>query len=317
MAKPFTFSTKRAGRNIYVQFALPDGGRTFQKSTGTSNRKEAEKIAMEWLVNGNIPERINSAKPSGSKLNMDKLALFNNLKTYDFEEEDICKIIKILKDRKIIISAIRPKTKESILIDDILETFWNYEESPYVKSMAAETGKIISMSYCKTCESRVRLYWLPALKGKYIGEERDIPIPISDKLREELMLQAQMNPLFDGDESFIFFGMYPSKPACSKQWNKYLKRALSRMKYPNPKEICFHSWRLFFCSRMLDVIPDKRVVMALSGHKTTAMLDHYGKHVFCQQEFLKRGFSGYNKQQVFLPLFLQNSAKKSLSLWKA
>ncbi|MDY4985113.1 MAG: hypothetical protein SO112_03750 [Treponema sp.] len=38
------------------------------------------------------------------------------LKTYDFEE-DICKIIKILKDRKIIISAIRPKTKESILVD--------------------------------------------------------------------------------------------------------------------------------------------------------------------------------------------------------
>ena len=113
MAKPFTFSTKRAGGNIYVQFALPDGGRTFQKSTGTSNRKEAEKIAMEWLVNGNIPERINSAKPSESKLNMDKLALFNNLKTYDFEEEDICKII---------ISAIRPKTKESILIDDILKS---------------------------------------------------------------------------------------------------------------------------------------------------------------------------------------------------
>ncbi|WP_443737928.1 hypothetical protein [Treponema sp.] len=33
------------------------------------------------------------------------------------------------------------------------------------------------------------------------------------------------------------------------------------------------------CSRMLDVILDKRVVMALSGHKTTAMLDHYGKHL--------------------------------------
>lgn len=51
------------------------------------------------------------------------------------------------------------------------------------------------------------------------------------------------------------------------------------MKYPNPKEICFHFWRHFFCSRMLDVIPDKRVVMTLSGHKTTAMLDHYGKHL--------------------------------------
>lgn len=51
------------------------------------------------------------------------------------------------------------------------------------------------------------------------------------------------------------------------------------MKYPNPKDICFHSWRHFFCSRMLDVIPDKRVVMALSGQKTTAMLDHYGNHL--------------------------------------
>lgn len=411
MAKPFTLSTKRAGGNYYVQFALPDGGRSFQKSTGTSNRKEAEKIAMEWLVNGNISARINSAVPSESKMNIDKLFLFNNLKTYDFREEDICKIIKILKDRKIIISAIRPKNKESILIEDILENFWDYEQSPYVKSMAAKTGKIISMSYCKTCESRIRLYWLPALKGKYIGEitrddlkavladkkiqslapktingiidsitiplkwafnegytenicyeglrrktvkskerhiltmdeaenlflgdywdndaarianrvamhtgmrageiaalrvkdiqpdgihvgsswckymglksckngdERYIPIPISKELRAELMLQAQMNPLFDDNESFIFFGLDPSKTACSKQWNKYLKRALTHMEYPNPKEICFHSWRHFFCSRMLDVIPDKRIVMALSGHKTTAMLDHYGKHL--------------------------------------
>lgn len=30
---------------------------------------------------------------------------------------------------------------------------------------------------------------------------------------------------------------------------------------------------------MLDVIPDKRIVMALSGHKTSAMLDHYAKHI--------------------------------------
>ncbi len=81
------------------------------------------------------------------------------------------------------------------------------------------------------------------LKSCKNGEERDIPIPISDELKEELMIQAQMNPYFDGDESFIFFGMDPTKPACSKQWNKYLKRALTLMKYPNPKEICFHSFR--------------------------------------------------------------------------
>ena len=45
MAKPYSFSTKRIGGNSYVQFALSGGGRTYQKSTGTTNRKDAEKIA--------------------------------------------------------------------------------------------------------------------------------------------------------------------------------------------------------------------------------------------------------------------------------
>ena len=49
MAKPYSFSTKRIGGNIYVQFALPGGGRTYEKSTGTTNRKDAEKIAMGYF----------------------------------------------------------------------------------------------------------------------------------------------------------------------------------------------------------------------------------------------------------------------------
>lgn len=416
MAKPFSFSTKRAGGNIYVQFALPDGGRTYQKSTGTNNRKEAERIAMEWLVNGNIPERINSATPTESKVNIDKLSLFNNLKTYDLTEEDVSKIIQIMKDRNFILTAVRPKTKESILIDEFLPKFWTYEDSPYRESMLAQ-GKNLSMSYFATCFSRANEYWLPALKGKTLGEitrddikkviaskkvqskasktingiidviviplrwcfnegyidycnvdglrrksvkskerkvltmemaeklfnpdlwdndtarianrvgmhtgmrtnevaalrvkditpegihvgnswcrymglktckngeERDIPIPISKELRDELMMQAQLNPLYDGENSFIFFGLDPEKPCCPKQWNKYLRRALEKLGYKDPKEISFYSWRHFFVSRMLDVIPDKRIVMALSGHKTTAMLEHYGKHLEQEKTF--------------------------------
>ena len=65
----------------------------------------------------------------------------------------------------------------------------------------------------------------------------------------------------------------------SKQFNKYLKRALKDIGYENSREICFHSWRHFFCSRMLDYVKDKRYVMALSGHKTEAMLNHYAAHL--------------------------------------
>ncbi len=105
MAKPFTFSTKRAGGNIYVQFALPDGGRTFQKSTGTSNRKEAEKILNEWLVKGNIPARVGS-KDSKVK-SIDKNRLFNDLRTAEFNSDDINNIIKILKERNYLYSGNR------------------------------------------------------------------------------------------------------------------------------------------------------------------------------------------------------------------
>ena len=49
MAKPYSFSTKRIGGNSCVQFVLPGGGRTYQKSTGTTNRKDAEKIAKGYF----------------------------------------------------------------------------------------------------------------------------------------------------------------------------------------------------------------------------------------------------------------------------
>ena len=314
MAKPFT--TKRAGGNIYVQFALPDGGRTFQKSTGTSNRKEAEKIAMERLVNGNIPEQINSAKPSESRVRLYWLPALKGKYIGEITKDDLK---SVLADKRI--QTLAPKTINGIIDSITIPLKWafneGYTENICYEGLRRKTTKsherhILTMDEAENLfhgdywdnvamHTGMRAGEIAALRVKDIqpdgihvgsswckymelkscknGEERDIPIPISDELREELMIQAQMNPYFDGDESFIFFGMDPTKPACSKQWNKYLKRALTLMKYPNPKEICFHLWRHFFCSRMLDVIPDKRVVMALSGHKTTAMLDHYGKHL--------------------------------------
>lgn len=49
MATPYSFSTKCIGGNSCVQFVLPGGGRTNQKSTGTTNRKDAGKIAKGYF----------------------------------------------------------------------------------------------------------------------------------------------------------------------------------------------------------------------------------------------------------------------------
>ncbi len=409
MTRPYSLFKKSNGY-FYVQFLLPDGSRSQNKSTGTKDRKEAESIAMKWTVLGDIPARINSKEEKDRFQSVDRLAFFKALGTYDFSPEEVDRIISTLKGRGLILSAVKPDSKQSIPIEKFLRDFWDYDASPYVKELAME-GRPLSRSHVKNERGRVEKYWIPRLKGMSIGsltcddlkdvvsdrkiqmlagktvngiveavttplkwamkrhyievipldglkrhdtkgeeravltmeqaervmgigwdndkaklankvamrtgmraseirglrvcdiredgihvdhawdryardtkcckngEARQLPIPISKELREELLIMGRLNPFCDTDRAFIFFSDKGNTPMDNSGWIKYLRRALAETGYDRPERIVFHSWRHFFCSRMLDVIPDKRVVMALSGHKTSAMLDHYGKHI--------------------------------------
>lgn len=403
MAKPYLIFKANSGI-YYAQIRLPDGSLSNNKSTGCRVRAEAERTVMEWIVSGNIPVR--TGGKSDKTQNLAKVKFFNALRNEDFDLDEIESIVKTLKERGYLLSAITKSRKGSLPIEEFLMTFWDYDNSPYVKE---KLGKKQSLHrhYCVNLQSRVRKYWLPRLKGKIIGEitrddieafflsedaqrlapktvnsiiaaitipmkwayyheltekncfdgiikctnkskarkilemdvanklmeadwdndkakianelamhtgmrageilaltlddlgddevyvtkswshydglkcckngeERAIPIPIPHQLLLKLKMLAGFNPHKDG---LIFFSSVKGKPMEGRQLNKYLKRALMSIGYPNPEEICFHAWRHFFCSRMLDVIMDKRVVMALSGHKTEAMLDHYASHL--------------------------------------
>lgn len=406
MAKPYSIFRKSSGI-YYVQFPLTDGGRSNIKSTGTRVRSEAEKTAMEWMVNGNIPNRINSKDKTEKLLTMSKLTFFNMLRTIDLPQTDVKTVIKIMKERGLISSAVLPATPESISAENFLRDFWDYEKSPYIKEKTLK-GESIHRSYCETMRSRIKLYWLPRLAGKTIGsivrddiktvfedpeilklahktingivssvtiplkwayynsltqnncfdgiikcsqkgkqrkiltmeqaaavfkidwendsaklanavamytgmrqgeiaalraedigtdrlyvkhswskydslkcckngEEREVPI--APQIRNALIAQARLNPYGEGMKGFIFFSLKPQQPTDPKNWLKYLHRALKDIGYSNPKEICFHSWRHLWCSRVCDIIEDKRVVMAGSGHKTETMLNHYAEHI--------------------------------------
>lgn len=75
MTRPYSLFIKSNGY-YYVQFLLSDGSRSQNKSTGTKDRREAEKIAMEWYVNGNIPTRINSKEEKSKFQTVDRLIFF-------------------------------------------------------------------------------------------------------------------------------------------------------------------------------------------------------------------------------------------------
>lgn len=89
MTKFFYLTTKRHGGSYYVQFRLEDGSLTFQKSNGTQNYDEAQKIAYQWLANGNIPARINSKTQDQAKTDLDKINWMKKLKSFDFSPEDV------------------------------------------------------------------------------------------------------------------------------------------------------------------------------------------------------------------------------------
>ena len=81
-------------------------------------------------------------------------------------------------------------------------------------------------------------------------------------------------------------------------WSKY-EGLLENIGYSDPKKICFHAWWHLWCSRISDLISDKRVIMTGSGHKTEFMLDHYAEHLEREHalEKLQRV-----QEKVFLPV---------------
>ena len=130
MAEPFYLFTRRRGGNFYVQFRMDDGTITAPKSTGTPNKKEAQLTAMRWLSSGEIPERVNSKDKSSKTKSLDLLEWMNYLKTYEFEHDDVQKIVDILVNRKMLVSGIVTASKESRPVDMVSQ-----------KSICKKTGK--------------------------------------------------------------------------------------------------------------------------------------------------------------------------------
>ena len=95
-----------------------------------------------------------------------------------------------------------------------------------------------------------------------------------------ILNQASFNPWGTGPESFIFFSpQSPDKPLSPKRFNRYLRRALESIDYPNPKEITFHSFRHEWCTNTLSDIGDQRICMIGSGHKTESVFNNYANHI--------------------------------------
>lgn len=424
MAKPYLLY-KTSNNIYYAEILLPDGSHANKKSTGCKIRADAERTVMGWIVNGTIPARSNGKE--NKKIDVNKIALLNNLRNYDFTTEEVKMIAEILKNRKLIQSFVVYASPQSKPIEEFLEEFWNFDTSPYIREKKLR-GQSIHRDYCVSLHARLKRYWYPHITGKSVGEitreditgiftdkavaklapktinsiisamtipmkwaychgltdincydgiikcstkskKRDVltleqamavfctdwendaaklanmlafytgmrqgeiaalrledigtdriyirhswskyeglketktndcrEIKIPSALRDMLLVQAALNPHKESLKGFIFYGLNPSHPTDPKNWLKYLHRALESIGYSDPKKICFHAWRHLWCSRISDLISDKRVIMTGSGHKTEFMLDHYAEHL--EREHALEKLQKV-QEKVFLPV---------------
>ena len=182
----------------------------------------------------------------------------------------------------------KSKKREVLTMEQVYTVFdaeWDNDSAKLANLLACYTGmrqgEIAGLRLEDIGVDRlyVRHSWnkYEGLKSCKNGEEREVPI--TPKLRDMLLAQAALNPYDEGLKGFVFFGLLPEQPTDPKNWLKYLRRVLEEIGYSDPEKICFHAWRHLWCSRVSDLIHDKRVIMSISGHKTETMLDHYAEHI--------------------------------------
>ena len=81
------------------------------------------------------------------------------------------------------------------------------------------------------------------------------------------------------DDPYVFYSVHPDKPTSPQIIRDGLKDTLRKIKVDyKSRDICFHSWRHYFISRITEVI-DSEKVAKVSGHLTDAVFKRYADHI--------------------------------------
>ena len=121
-------------------------------------------------------------------------------------------------------------------------------------------------------------------------------VPLLPEVRTALLDLLHNNP-HDVDDPFVFYSLIPNKPIDRVVIYEGLIEAIKKIneisqkeaEYANKKEpniyidykkrnICFHSWRHFFCSKITTVIDSERAAK-ISGHLSEKIFKKYADHI--------------------------------------
>jgi len=145
--------------NYYVCFLNPLTGKYGTKRcTGTSDEKQANKIAYQWLLS----DSTNNAERLSAK------NIIDAIKYADLTLENTRQIINILEIKGLLVSAVIKEDKGDVSLISFLENFWTAETSPYIKEKLRKKHGI-HKRYITKQYGAIKNYWKPYFKDIKLG----------------------------------------------------------------------------------------------------------------------------------------------------
>lgn len=143
----------------YVRFKNELTGKYLSaKSTKSSNKKEAERIAYQMLFG----KTENTEKIENQKL-------VNLVHSADLSDSLINLVIEEAKKRGIIKAVVKKSDKGNIDAFEYCSTFWDYEKSPYVRQKL-RMGQQITIKHCEAQQTNIIRHFKDFLQSKLLGE---------------------------------------------------------------------------------------------------------------------------------------------------
>lgn len=155
----FILSKRADLPNYYISIQNPlTGNYSTKRSSGTSDKKEAEKIAYKWLLTG----KFEKTEKYSSK------SLIDAFKMADLTVKDTALIIEILKQKELLVSAVIKNDRSDIPFTTFLSDFWDYETSSYIREKLRKKHSI-HKRYVAKQSGAIKNYWTPFFKDITLG----------------------------------------------------------------------------------------------------------------------------------------------------
>lgn len=177
---PFSISKRKGRRFFYVQFKNKNGGYLPAVSTKKTTEDAAIEVAFKWLREGkprdvklNAPEMnpANNANDSASSQSISiniSISLREALRdVQNYAEADY--ICRELKRQGLLKTYVVTSSRQDVDFVSFLETFWDYDNSSYVKEKLRKRHAI-HRNYTIDQKNIIKKYWCSFFQNKFLGE---------------------------------------------------------------------------------------------------------------------------------------------------